>query len=136
MLNSHSHSQIFVLDQDQALDFYVGTLGLEVHTDAQLEFMRFLTVNVQGEPDHEILLLPPGAPMHDPETAEQIRALVGKGALGSHIFRTDDCRRTAEELKAKGVEFTQEPVERFYGIDCAIRDPFGNQLRITEPAQT
>jgi catechol 2,3-dioxygenase-like lactoylglutathione lyase family enzyme len=135
MLTSRTHSRLFVTDHDEALDFYVGKLGLEVHADVDLEFMRWLTVNVPGQPDQEILLEVPGPPGHDPDTAEQVRELVGKGAIGMEIFTTDDCRGTYEELSAKGVEFTQEPVERFYGIDCAVRDPFGNHLRITEPAQ-
>ena len=135
MFTSITHSSIFVLDQDEALDFYVGKLGLEVHTDADLGFMRWLTINVPGDPEHEILLEVPGPPSHDPETAAQVKELVAKGALGAAaIFRTDDCRKTYEELLAKGVEFTQPPVERFYGTDCGIRDPFGNHIRFTEPA--
>lgn len=135
MLNSISHSAINVLDQDEALDFYVGVLGLEVNADADLGFMRWLTVNVPGDPDHEILLQRPGQPMHDDATAEQIRDLVTKGALFGVILSTDDCRRAYEELTGKGVEFTQEPIEHFYGTDCALRDPFGNHIRITQPAQ-
>jgi catechol 2,3-dioxygenase-like lactoylglutathione lyase family enzyme len=134
MFTAITHSQIWVLDQDQALDFYVGKLGLEVNTDAQLEFMRWLTVNVPGRPDREIMLLVPGPPGLDPDTAEQVRALVGKGAMGGVIFSIDDCRGTYEILRDRGVEFTQEPVERFYGIDCALRDPFGNHIRFTQPA--
>jgi catechol 2,3-dioxygenase-like lactoylglutathione lyase family enzyme len=136
MLKAITHTQIWVLDQDEALDFYVGKLGFEVHTDADLEFMRWLTINLPGQPDREILLeVPKVAPYMDEDTAEQIRDLLSKGAVGvAMILSTDDCRTTYEELRAKGVEFTQEPVERFYGIDCAIRDPFGNHIRITEPA--
>ena len=135
MLNALTHSQIYVLDQDQALDFYVGKLGLEVHTDADLEFMRWLTINVPGQPEREILLEVPGPPGLDEAGTEQVRDLLSKGMVGlAAIFTTDDCRATHGELRAKGVEFTQEPVERFYGTDCAIRDPFGNQIRITQPA--
>ncbi len=130
-----SHSQIYVLDQDQALDFYVGKLGLDVETDADLGFMRWLTVNVPGDPGREIVLQLRGPPSLDDATAEQVRELVTKGAMGGWIiFGTQDCRRTYEELLAKGVEFTQEPVEHFYGIDCALRDPFGNPIRITQRA--
>lgn len=135
MFNAFTHTRLFVLDQDEALDFYVGKLGLEVHTDAPLEDMRWLTVNVPGRPELEILLEVPGGPAMDPSTAEEVRALLGKGALGMAIFTTDDCRATYEDLLAKGVEFTQEPVERFYGTDCAFRDPWGNHIRITEPAE-
>jgi catechol 2,3-dioxygenase-like lactoylglutathione lyase family enzyme len=136
MLKAITHTQIWVLDQDEALDFYVGKLGFEVNTDADLEFMRWLTINLPGEPEREILLeVPKAGPYLDEETAQQIRDLLSKGAVGvAMIVRTDDCRATYEELRAKGVEFTEEPVERFYGTDCAFRDPFGNHIRMTEPA--
>ncbi len=135
MLNAISHTMVYVLDQDEALDFYVGTLGLEVHTDAQLEFMRFLTVNVPGRPHSELILSVPGPPVHDDATAQTLRELIGKGALTAALLTTGDCRATYERLRGLGVEFTQEPTERFYGIDCALRDPFGNHIRITEPAE-
>ena len=127
-------SQIFVLDQDEALDFYVGKLGMVVHTDADLGTMRWLTVNLPEQPDLEVGLMAPGPPVHDDATAEQLRELIAKGAAGGGlIFETDDCRGTYERLKAAGVEFTQEPVERFYGTDCGLRDPFGNPIRFTQP---
>jgi catechol 2,3-dioxygenase-like lactoylglutathione lyase family enzyme len=134
MLSSASLSQIYVLDQDEALDFYVGKLGLEVNTDADLGFMRWLTVSVPGDRGHAILLEKPGPPSMDEATAERLRELVTKGAAGWLGFDTADCRKTYEELKARGVEFTQEPVEQDYGIDCALRDPFGNAIRIVQPA--
>jgi catechol 2,3-dioxygenase-like lactoylglutathione lyase family enzyme len=135
MLSTIRMSQIFVPDQDEALEFYVGTLGLEVAMDADLGFMRWLTVRVPGEPGREILLERPGPPAVDDATAEQVRELVAKGAGGGWIgFTTSDCRKTYEELLAKGVEFTQEPIERFYGTDCGLRDPFGNGIRILQPA--
>ncbi|MFY1674479.1 VOC family protein [Plantactinospora sp. WMMB334] len=134
MLNAITHSQIYVLDQDEALDFYVGKLGLEVNTDADLGFMRWLTVNVPGQPERQVLLERPGPPAMSEETAQQVRELVTKGATGGTlIFATDDCRKTYETLLGRGVEFTEEPTERFYGIDCALRDPFGNHIRITQP---
>ena len=129
-----THSQIYVLDQDEAIEFYVGKLGMEVAADADLGFMRWLTVRVPGDPGREILLERPGPPSLDDATAEQVRELVTKGAMGAVIVTTDDCRATYDDLVAKGVEFTEEPTERFYGIDCALRDPFGNHIRITEPA--
>jgi catechol 2,3-dioxygenase-like lactoylglutathione lyase family enzyme len=135
MITSHTHSQIYVLDQDEALDFYVGKLGLEVNTDADLGHMRWLTVNVPGQPESEIVLMKPGPPMHDEGTAEQIRELVTKGAMFGAIFAVDDARKTYETLRERGVEFTEEPTERFYGTDCGFRDPFGNGLRITEPKE-
>ena len=133
MLSSSSLSQIYVLDQDEALDFYVGKLGLEVNTDADLGFMRWLTVSVPGDRGHAILLEKPGPPSMDEATAERLRELVTKGAAGWIGFNTDDCRKTYGELMAQGVEFTQEPVEQAYGIDCALRDPFGNAIRIVQP---
>jgi catechol 2,3-dioxygenase-like lactoylglutathione lyase family enzyme len=135
MLSSISHTPVYVLDQNAALDFYVGKLGLEVRTDAQLEFMRFLTINVPGDPHHELLLTVPGPPLHDDATAQALRELIGKGALTAALFRTADCRGTYARLRDLGVEFTEEPTERFYGIDCALRDPFGNWIRITQQAE-
>ena len=134
MFTAITHSQIYVLDQDEALDFYVAKLGLEVNTDADLGFMRWLTVSVPGHPDRQVLLERPGPPRLSEETAEQVRELLTKGATGGFlIFSTDDCRKTYETLRAKGVEFTEEPTERPYGIDCGLRDPFGNSIRFTQP---
>ncbi|NIH78299.1 VOC family protein [Amycolatopsis viridis] len=136
MFNAITLSQIFVTDQDEALDFYVGKLGFEVKVDQDLGFMRWLTVCVPGEPGREILLEKPGPPAMDEGTASQVRELLAKGATGGWIgLTTDDCRKTYEELLAKGVEFTQEPTERPYGIDCGLRDPFGNAIRINQPVQ-
>lgn len=127
-------SQIFVLDQDEALEFYVGKLGLEVHTDQDLGFMRWLTVNVPGHPERAILLERPGLPSMDEETAAQVRELVSKGVMGGWVgFVTDDCQKTYDDLTAKGVEFTDGPNEQPYGIDAGIRDPFGNKLRFVQP---
>jgi catechol 2,3-dioxygenase-like lactoylglutathione lyase family enzyme len=136
MLKRISHTFIHVLDQDEALDFYVGKLGMVVSTDADLGAMRWLTVNFPDQPDLQLALMVPGPPAYDDTTAAEIRGLVTKGAAGGGlIFETDDCRGTYESLKAKGVEFTQEPIERFYGIDCGLRDPFGNALRFTQPPE-
>jgi catechol 2,3-dioxygenase-like lactoylglutathione lyase family enzyme len=105
-----------------------------VHTDAALGVTRFLTVNFPDQPDVELVLMVPGPPAYDDATAAGIRELVTKGAAGGGvIFETDDCRGTYESLRTAGVEFTQEPTERFYGIDCALRDPFGNPIRFTQP---
>ena len=135
MFQSITHSSLFVLDQDQALDFYVGKLGFEVRSDVDLGFMRWLTVGVPGDDNREVLLEQAGPPSLSEENAAQVRDLVTKGAMGlAFILRTDDCRRTYAELVAKGVEATEEPTEQPYGIDCGIRDPFGNHIRITEPA--
>lgn len=135
MLKSISISGVHVLDQDQALEFYVGKLGLEVTNDMDLGFMRWLTVGVPGQPGRDILLELPAPPAMDEATAEQVRELVTKGATGFAAgFTTDDCQKTYEDLVAQGVEITQEPVEHFYGTDIGLRDPFGNHIRITQPA--
>src|SRR4051794_36768898 len=134
MLKSIRLSNLYVLDQDEALDFYVGKLGLEVNTDADLGFMRWLTVSVPGHPERQILLEKPGPPAMSEETAQQVRELVTKGVMGGHlVFSTDDCRKTYETLLGRGVEFTEEPTDRPYGIDCGLRDPFGNHIRFTQP---
>jgi len=134
MLTSLTISQIFVLDQDQALDFYVNTLGLEVQTDQDLGFMRWLTINVPGEPGRSILLERPGPPSMDEATAETVRELVSKGATGGTLFfHTDDARKTYDALVARGVEMTDGPNDQPYGTDFGLRDPFGNAIRIVQP---
>jgi catechol 2,3-dioxygenase-like lactoylglutathione lyase family enzyme len=133
MLKSLRVSSIYVLDQDQALDFYVGKLGLHVIDDIPLGYMRWLTVGVPGDGERCILLEKPGAPAMDEKGAAEVRALVTKGRAGGNLFfTTDDCRRTYEDLLGKGVEFTEGPTERGYGIDCGLRDPFGNYIRFSQ----
>jgi catechol 2,3-dioxygenase-like lactoylglutathione lyase family enzyme len=130
-----SHTFAYVLDQDQALEFYVGKLGMVVHTDADLGAMRFLTVAMPGDAGLEVGLMVPGPPLHDEATAAQVRELLTKGAGGGGlIFESDDCVGDYERLRAAGVEFTQAPTERFYGTECALRDPFGNPVRFTQLA--
>lgn len=124
-------SSIFVLDQDEALAFYVGVLGLEVSADLDFGPMRWLTVRVPGDTDREILLERPGAPAHDPATETEVRALVSKGAGGGWLaFQTEDVDAAHAELVAQGVEITQPPTNMSYGRDFGLRDPFGNNLRI------
>ncbi len=131
MISSLTITSLYVLDQDEALDFYVGKLGLEVHTDADLGFMRWLTINVPGDKSREILLERPGVPALDDATAAQARELLTKGATaGNLFFTTDDPIGTYEKLLAAGVEITDEPTERDYGTDFGLRDPFGNSIRI------
>lgn len=131
MLTSIKLTQLYVLDQDEALDFYVGTLGFEVHTDADLGFMRWLTIALPGQPEREILLEVPGPPALSPEVAAQMRDALTKGAAGGWIaLTTDDAFAMADELRAKGVDLTDEPSQKPYGIDFGIRDPFGNKVRI------
>lgn len=132
MITRLNISGIYVLDQDQALDFYVGKLGLEVDTDADLGFMRWLTVRVPGT-DQKVLLERPGPPAMSEETAAEVRAMLTKGAAGGTLFfACDDAYKTHAELKAKGVELTEEPEDRGYGIDFGLRDPFGNNVRIAQ----
>ncbi|PZG00597.1 VOC family protein [Micromonospora deserti] len=135
MLNKIRISHIFVFDQDEALDFYVGKLGLEVADDVDLGHMRWLTVRVPGDdPERVILLEKPGPPATDEKTAEQVRELITKGASGFSIgFTTDDARKTYDDLRAKGVEMTDGPTEQSYGIDFGARDPFGNLFRVVQP---
>jgi len=131
MYNAITRSQLFVLDQDQALDFYVEKLGLEVSADIDLGFMRWLTVCVPGDPSREILLELPGPPALDPSTAEEVRAVVSKGAGGGWLsLTTNDAQAAFETLRDRGVEVTDEPSPKPYGIDFGIRDPFGNAIRI------
>jgi catechol 2,3-dioxygenase-like lactoylglutathione lyase family enzyme len=135
MLDRLLISQIYVLDQDQALAFYVGKLGLEVVEDNDLGFMRFLTVAVPGDTGRQILLEKPGSPVMDEKTAEQVRDLLTKGRTGGHLFFvTDDARGTYEELRSRGVDITQEPTEQPYGTDFGLRDPFGNHIRVAQLA--
>lgn len=135
MLKSINISHVWVLDQSEALDFYVNKLGLELRQDQNLGFMRWLTVGVPGDLGREILLELPGPPSVDPAASQQIRELVSKGATGFTVgFTSDDVQKTYETLLAKGVEFTQEPVTRDYGTDIGLRDPFGNHIRIVQLA--
>ena len=124
-------SSIYVPDQDAALDFYVGTLGMEVHTDVDLGFMRWLTVSPAGDRSREILLERPGPPSMDEATAEQVRALLAKGAVGGWFaLSVDDAQAEFDRLQTAGVDFTDEISEKDYGTDFGVRDPFGNKIRI------
>jgi len=131
MFNAISRSTIYVLDQDDALDFYTGALGFEVAADIDLGFMRWLTIHVPGDPDREILLEKPGPPAMDDTTAAQVADLLTKGSVGGGLFlTTDDAQATYETLRERGVDIHDEPTQRPYGIDFGIRDPFGNSIRI------
>ena len=131
MYNAISRSQMYVLDQDEALNFYTNILGLELAADIDLGFMRWLTVRVPGDPVREVLLERPGPPSMDEATAAQVRDLVTKGAMAGSLFlTTDDAMATFNTLKERGVDVTDEPSTKPYGIDFGIRDPFGNAIRI------
>src|ERR1700716_101195 len=131
-----ANAQLWVHDQDEALAFYTQKLGMEVRSDAtipELGNFRWLTVGPAGEPDFAIVLMAiPGPPVMDAETGEQVRSLVAKGFAGTVFLTTDDIRAAYEELKGRGVEFSEEPEERPYGIDSGFRDPSGNSIRLTQ----
>ena len=134
MATKLSVTSVKVLNQEEALDFYVNKLGLEKGADVRQGPFRWLTVRFPNDPDVEIFLEEPGPPVHDEATAAQLRELIAKGAMGSLVFETDDARGLYETLKERGVtDFTQEPIEHGYGIDMGIRDPFGNGIRILQP---
>ena len=133
MLTAITITQIYVPDQDQALDFYVGKLGFEVQSDVDFGPMRWLTVNLPGQPDRAVLLEKPGSPGMSEETAAQVRELIAKGAAGGHLFfQTDDAHKTHAELKERGVDLPEEPIVQPYGIDFGFRDPFGNSVRVAQ----
>ena len=132
MIDKLNHVNVFVLDQDRAKLFYTETLGFEVRSDTTLDGFRWLTVGPKGQPDLAILLAYPAPPMFSAEDAETVRGLVAKGSLGGGVFTTGDCRKTYEELSAKGVTFLQEPAERPYGIEALFRDDSGNWFSLTE----
>jgi catechol 2,3-dioxygenase-like lactoylglutathione lyase family enzyme len=131
-----AHVNQWVRDQDEALAFYTEKLGLELRDDVTVPEMgnfRWLTVGPVGQPDVAVVLMAiPGPPVFDPDTAAKLQEVMTKGAAGGLFFATDDCRRTYEDLRAKGVEFNQEPMERPYGIDAGLRDPSGNQIRLIQ----
>ncbi|NLT06073.1 MAG: VOC family protein [Solirubrobacterales bacterium] len=129
-------AQLWVHDQDEALAFYTEKLGMEVRADVTLPEMgdfRWLTVGPAGQPDIAIVLMAiPGPPMVDDETAGQVETLMAKGFAGTVFLVTDDCQASYEELRARGVEFTEAPEQRPYGIDSGFRDPSGNSFRLTQ----
>jgi len=133
MISKLNVASIYVLDKEEALDFYVNKLGLEKGNDVRQGDYRWLTVRVPGERGTEISLEQPGAPLHDEATAAQLRELITKGAMSGLVFVADDVRGLYEQLKARGVaDFTQEPTDHFYGTDMGLRDPFGNAIRILQ----
>jgi catechol 2,3-dioxygenase-like lactoylglutathione lyase family enzyme len=131
-------AQVWVHDQDEALAFYTDKLGMEVRSDVSLPEMggfRWLTVGPPGQDDMAIVLMAiPGPPMIDAATDAQIRDLMGKGFAGTVFLTTDDCQKSYEELSSRGVEFTELPEPRPYGIDAGFRDPSGNSFRLTQLA--
>jgi predicted enzyme related to lactoylglutathione lyase len=139
MITSMSHNSLYVLDQDSAKAFYTEKLGFEVRRDITMgdgsegagQGFRWLTVGPPGQPDVEIILAD-CRNGHDEQTAEQLRALVAKGALNPGVFATDDCHKTFRELSERGVTFLSEPAERPYGIEAVFRDDSGNWFSLNE----
>jgi uncharacterized glyoxalase superfamily protein PhnB len=131
-----ANAQLWVHDQDEALAFYTGKLGMEVRADVTVPEMgnfRWLAVGPAGQDDFAIVLMAiPGAPIMDAETADEVRNLVAKGFAGTIFLTTEDCRASYQDLSARGVQFVEEPEERPYGIDAAFRYPSGNNLRLTQ----
>jgi catechol 2,3-dioxygenase-like lactoylglutathione lyase family enzyme len=134
MITGMSHTTVWVLDQDRARAFYTEKLGFEVTTDADMGGgARWLTVQAPKQSDLHLVLANPGPPMLSEDDAKVIRDLVAKGSIGGGVMRTDDVRATYQELKAKGVEFLQEPADRPYGIEAVFRDDSGNWFSLTQP---
>jgi predicted enzyme related to lactoylglutathione lyase len=131
-----ANAHLWVNDQEEALAFYTQKLGMEVRVDVTMPEMgnfRWLTVGPVGQPDVSIVLMGiPGPPVMDPETAEQVRNLMSKGFAGTVFLTTDDCHAAYEELVSRGVQFSEPPEERPYGIDSGFRDPSGNGIRVTQ----
>ncbi|MGV9880830.1 VOC family protein [Streptomyces sp. NPDC003006] len=134
MIKGLAIATVWVLDQDRAKAFYTEKLGLEVRTDMTMGDggMRWLTVGAKDQPDVELALMVPGAPALDPESAEAMKKLVAKGVIGAGVLATDDVHGDYEKLKARGVEFLQEPQERPYGIEALFRDDSGNWFSFTQ----
>jgi catechol 2,3-dioxygenase-like lactoylglutathione lyase family enzyme len=135
MLKQLTTVQVWVHDQDEALAWYTEKLGLELRDDVTVPEMgnfRWLTVGVPGQDTAITLMAVPGPPVFEAETRDQIMALMAKGASGGLFFSVDDCQATYEELRARGVEFQQEPTQQPYGIDAGFRDPSGNSMRMAQ----
>ena len=123
---------VYVRDQDEALAFYVGKLGFRVNTDVRNGDFRWLTVQHPDQPSFQLGLFTPGPPVHDPATAQALRALVAKGAMPALVLQVDDCRAAYERMRGAGVEFTQEPIDRFGTVDAGFRDPSGNGWKMIQ----
>ena len=136
MLKQLTHVQVWVHDQDEALAYYTEKLGMELREDVTVPEMgnfRWLSVGVPGQDVAITLMAIPGPPVFDEETRRQIQTLLSKGASGGLFFSTDDAQQTYEELKTRGVDFTQEPTEQPYGVDAGFRDASGNLFRVVQP---
>jgi catechol 2,3-dioxygenase-like lactoylglutathione lyase family enzyme len=126
---------LYVADQDEALEFYVGKLGFHIHTDVRNGDYRWLTVRHPDQSSFQLGLFAPGPPVLDAATAQTLRAIVAKGAMPPLVLAVDDCRAAYERMRAQGVEFTQEPVDRYGRVDAGFRDPSGNGWKMIESAR-
>jgi catechol 2,3-dioxygenase-like lactoylglutathione lyase family enzyme len=134
MIQRLSHVTLYVLDQDSARDFYVNKLGFEVRMDGKMDNgFRWLTVSPKGQPDLQIILMKVDGPNIPPDVAKALSGLLAQGKINGGVLQTSDCRKTYEELKAKGVEFLSPPKEQFYGVEAIIKDDSGNWFSLTEP---
>jgi catechol 2,3-dioxygenase-like lactoylglutathione lyase family enzyme len=125
---------LYVRDQDEALAFYVEKLGFVVHTDVRNGDYRWLTVQCSNQPSFQLGLLRPGPPVHDAATAQTLQEMIAKGAMPPLVLWVDNCRSAYERLRERGVEFTQEPVDRYGTVDAGFRDPSGNGWKMIEAA--
>jgi len=133
MIQKLSHTTIYVLDQDAARDFYVNKLGFEVRMDQSMDNgFRWLTVSPKGQPDLQLILMKVDGPNIKPEVAAVLKGLVEQGRINGGVLQTDDTRATYEDLKAKGVEFLSPPVDRFYGVECVMKDNSGNWFSLNQ----
>ena len=123
---------IYVRDQEEALAFYVDKLGFRVHTDVRNGEYRWLTVQHPEQPSFQLGLFTPGPPAHDAATAQTLKAMVAKGAMPPLVMVVDDCRAAYKRMRAMGVEFTQEPADRYGTVDAGFRDPSGNGWKLIE----
>jgi catechol 2,3-dioxygenase-like lactoylglutathione lyase family enzyme len=134
MVTKLNHANILVLDQKKAYEVYVNILGFKVHTDMVMEGgFRWLTLTAPGAPDLELIIAEPSPPMFEPEDAALLKKLLEHNAMGAGVFECDDCRKTCAQLKAKGIEFSKEPTEEFYGIEAVFKDGCGNWFSLTQP---
>jgi len=133
MINRLSHTTLFVTSQEKAYDFYVNKLGFRVNTDFTMEDgNRWLTLNPPGQPDLELVLAEPVAPMVEKSLIPHMKALLESDALGGGVWETSDCRQTYADLKTKGVKFTKEPTDEFYGVEAIFHDGCGNWFSLTQ----
>jgi catechol 2,3-dioxygenase-like lactoylglutathione lyase family enzyme len=123
---------LYVRNQDEAVEFYVEKLGFHIHTDVKNGDFRWLTVQHPDQPSFQLGLFTPGPPVHDAGTAQTLREIVAKGAMPALVLEVDDCRAAHDRMRARGVEFTQEPTERYGTVDAGFRDPSGNGWKMIQ----